>query len=144
MSESSLFGGLDLESAADDPFAIPDSTYKAYLTDVQKKPTRDGSKVGVTFKYRISEGDYKDQEVTEWKSANPGDDIRTKSFLKQRIVSLGVPADRIGVVDPGDLIGKEVYITVKNRNGFANINKVTLVDASESGGDTAGKSPFDL
>lgn len=137
MSDS-LFGDLDLDNAPDDPFAIPDGTYKAYLTDVRKGPTKDGKKVGVTFKFKISEGDHKDQEVTEWKSANPTDDVRTKSFLKQRIIGLGVPADRISVIDPEDLIGKEVYITTKSRNGFTNIQNAVPVDAGESSGATKG------
>ncbi len=144
MSESSLFGDLDLDNAPDDPFAIPDATYRAFLTNVKKAPTKDGKKTGVTFKYKISEGDYEGREVTEWKSANATDDVRTKSFLKQRIISLGVPTDRLGVVDPGDLIGKEVYVTVKNRNGYANVDKVTLVDASEISEPTSSKGMFDL
>lgn len=142
MSENSLFGDLALEGAPDDPFAIPDSTYRAYLTDVKKGPTKDKSKVGVTFRYKISEGDHKDQEITEWKSANPGDDTRTKSFLKQRIIGLGVPADRISVVDPSDLIGKEVFVTTKMRNGFTNVQNVVPVDAGTEAGVT--KSPFDI
>jgi len=141
MSES-LFGDLDLENAPDDPNAIPDGTYRAFLTDVKKGPTKDNSKVGVTFKFKISEGDYDGSEVTEWKSANRDDDQKTKGYLKQRIISLGVPADRINVVDPGDLIGKDCYITVKNRNGYTNVNKVTLADAA--GEASSSKGAFDI
>ncbi len=145
MSENSLFGDLDLDNAPDDPFLIPDATYRAFLTDVKKGPTKKNPhKLYVNFKYKISEGDYEGQEVGEWKSANASDDTRTKSFLKQRLISLGVPADRLGVVEPADLIGKEVYVTVKNREGYANVNKVTLVDASETSESTESKGMFDL
>ena len=138
----SLFGDLDLESAPDDPNAIPDGTYRAFLTDLKKGPTKDGSKVGVTFKYKVSEGAYDGHQVTEWKSANTSDDDTTKAWLKQRIIGLGVPADRMSSVDPDDLIGKDVYITVKNRNGFANVNKVTLADSAAV--SASAKSAFDL
>ena len=139
-----LFGDLNLEDAPDDPNAIPDNTYEAYLTDLKKGPTKDGSKVGVTFTYTISEGALDGRKVTEWKSANPTDDEATKGYLKQRILGLGVPADRISQVDPSDLIGKHVYITVKNRNGYANVNRATLIDADSESVSASAKGAFDL
>ena len=138
----SLFGDLDLENAPDDPNAIPDSTYRAFLTDISKKGTqKDPHKIGVTFKYRISEGNYEGREVTEWKSANPGDDERTKGYLKQRLINLGVPTDRLSQVDPDDLIGKDVYVTVKNRGEYANVVRVTTANGD---GVSESKGAFDI
>lgn len=135
----SLFGELDLEDAPDDPNMIPDDSYKAFLTDVKKGPTqKDPNKFGVTFKYRISEGAYEGREVTEWKSANKTDDERTKGYLKQRLLNLGVPEDRLGTVDADDLIGKEVRITTKKRGEYTNVVRVAL-ESLDSGvaGDTS-------
>jgi hypothetical protein len=132
----SLFGDLDLENAPDDPNAIPDDVYKAFLTDVKKGPTqKNPEKVGVTFKYKISEGKYEGREVTEWKSAMKDDDEQTKGYLKARLLSLGVPEDRLGAVEADDLIGKEVRITVKNRNGYTNIQRCVLESSDASDAD---------
>lgn len=141
----SFFGELDLENAPDDPNSIPDGTYRAFLTDIGKKGTKnDPNKIGVTFKYKLSEGQYDGFEVTEWKSANATDDDRTKSWLKQRLLGLGVPADRLSSVDPSDLIGKEVYVTVKARNGYTNVNRVSLADDNAESVSASAKSAFDL
>lgn len=137
----SMFGDLDIESAADDPFAVPDNTYRAFVTDVEVKPTKDGSKTGMTIIYKISEGEHEGKQIREWKNIpqpvdpkNPSDDDkRAMSFLKQRLLDLGVPADRINQVTPDDLIAKEVTVSVKNNDGYVNVRKVTLVQETAGG-----------
>lgn len=135
----SLFGELDLEDAPDDPNAIPDDTYKAFLVDVKQGPTqKDPQKIGTTFKFKISEGKYDGREVTEWKSSMKDDDEQTKGYLKARLLSLGIPEDRLSTVEKDDLVGKEVRITVKNRNGYTNIQRCVLESADSE------KGTFDL
>jgi hypothetical protein len=134
-----IFGELDVASAADDPFKVPANVYEASVTDVTVGPTKDGSKVGMTLIYTITEdsadGEHVGKTVREWKEipqpANPkvlsADDKKAMSWLKARLLSLGVPENRVNTVEPSDLIGKDVTIVVKEGKGdFMNVNKVTL------------------
>jgi hypothetical protein len=144
MSETSIFGDLDIESAADDPFKVPPSVYNCIVEKVEVGPTKDKSKVGMTIIYKITEGDEAGKSVREWKQiptpADPKnlspDDKRAMSFLKARMLDLGIPETKINSVKPEDLIAKEVTITVKDgKNDFTNVTKVTLLQ-NVSGGTT--------
>lgn len=132
----SLFGDLDIASAADNPFEIPANSYEATVTDVRVGKTRDESKVGMTFIYTIQSGEYEGQDITEWKQiptpADPHnlttDEKRSMSFLKQRLLSLGVPEDRMNSVKEDELIGADVVVTVKpGKNGYTNVSRVELM-----------------
>lgn len=141
-----LFGDLDVESAADDPFKVEPGVYEATVTDVAVGPTKDGSKTGMTIIFTISptDEDNAGKTVREWKQipmpADPkklsADDKRAMSFLKSRLLDLGIPETRVNDVLPEDLIGKEVTITVKQgKNDFMNVSRVTLLQ------DTSSLSP---
>lgn len=150
----SLFGDVAFDKAVDDPNAIPDATYKCFLYDFKVGPTASGDKVGATFVYRIAEGQYEGRDIREWKqvpqkSADAYDenDVKQVSYLKQRLANLGVPDERMNTVTPDDLIGKRVWVTVKNRNGYVNAQRVTLDDgttAESLGSVGEGKGVFSL
>lgn len=144
-----IFGDLDVASASDNPFAIPDNTYECYLTEVAVRPTKDGSKVGLNLTYRIASGDKEDRRIKEWKHIPAGSDLtstdsevkaaaeRALSFLKMRLKELGVPAEKMNDLQPDDLIGKHVNVSVKTIDGFVNVQRVALAvegNAAESGG----------
>lgn len=128
----SLFGELDVQSAEDLDFTIPDNTYPAFVFDVKVGPTKNKDKVGMTLIYKISEGEYEDRTVQEWKQipqpADPKnmteDEKRSLSYLKARMESLGVPAERINSVTPEDIIGTEVVITLVTKGEYQNVRKV--------------------
>jgi len=140
MSEGSLFGELDLSMAASDPFAIPDNSYVCFLTDMRVGPTKAGDKVGMTLIYTVDEGAHEGKQISEWKMipqpADPkspsAEELRSMSFLKQRLLDLGVPSERINEVKPDDLIGSKVIVAVKNKNGYTNVTKLTKVDENFS------------
>jgi hypothetical protein len=140
-----MFGDLDLESAQDDPFAIPDNSYVAYLTDVRVGPTKNGDKVGMTMEYTIDEGPHSSKKISEWKQIpQPVDpknltdeEMRAMSFIKQRMLSLGVPAEKINEVKPDDLIGTKVVVAVKNKGGYTNVRSIQVVDPQFSGDNIA-------
>lgn len=144
MSEG-MFGDLDFDQAQDDPFAVPDNSYISYLTDVKTGPTKNGDKVGMTLEYTIDEGPHSGKKITEWKQIpqpadpkNPSDDdTRAMSFIKQRMISLGVPADKINSTTPEDLIGIKCVVAVKNKGGYTNVRSVTVVN-SEFSSDNVG------
>lgn len=148
-----LFGELDVASAADDPFKVPANVYEATVTDVEVKPTQDQSKVGMTLIYTVTaddaDGEHVGKTIREWKQipqpADPkklsAEDKRAMSFLKARLLDLGIPEDRVNKVEPADLIGKDVTIQVKEgKKDFMNVAKVTLKQNTSAATD--GKKKF--
>lgn len=128
---SSIFGDLDLASAEDNPFAVPDNNYEAYVTNVVVGLTKKEDKLGVTFEYTLDGGPKDKFKISEFKHVpRPQDEMtdedraRAKSFLKQRLTSLGVPEDKMNTLDPADLIGTPCVITVKTKEGYTNVTKV--------------------
>lgn len=143
-----LFGDLDVQSAADNPFDIPDGTYVCIINDVKVGPTKpkDGvTKIGMTLNYRIDEGEKEDSNISEWKHVPAPEDLessnsdikkaaeRSMSFLKSRMIDLGIPADRINDLEPEDLLGIRCSVTVAKNGQYTNVKRVALIE--ESGGD---------
>ena len=141
----SLFGDLDVAGAID-PFEIPDGTYKAVTGEVKRETSKDGSKVGLTLKYTIDDEDspYNGRKASEWKTIPKGqeseDDRKALGYLKQRLNSLGVPEDKMNSVEPEELNDIPVVITIKNNNGYVNVNRVALREEDASFAD--GANPF--
>lgn len=139
-----IFGDLDVQAAADDPFAVDDGTYNATITKSEVKQSKDETKTGLMLTYQITdEGSMNERKVSEWKTIpKPGDENADSaaSWLKQRLLSIGIPADRINSFEPEDALGIDVVITVKNNNGYANVNKVVL--ANEAAGSSSGGNSF--
>ena len=73
----SIWGDLDVESAADDPFAVPNNTYRAILTDAKVGPTKAGDKVGLT---PLGQSTVR-MSTTESSSRN-GSTFRSQSILR--------------------------------------------------------------
>ena len=128
---------LGLDEIDEDPNRLPDGPYNAYLTDAKVVTLKDAAKgKRLVLTYKIADGPHKGKIIDEWKGINAFDDARSKAFLKQRILSLGVPEDKISTLDLNDLVGLEVRITKKQNGQYQNINNVTLghagLDATES------------
>jgi len=132
----SLFGELDVQSAEEIDYTIPDNVYPAFVFEVKVGMTRGGNgktpKLGMTLIYKISEGEYADRQVQEWKQIPQPEDPknlsedekRSLSYLKSRILSLGIPEERVNSVQPEDLIGTEVVITLVTKGEYQNVRKV--------------------
>lgn len=138
MTENSIFGDLDLANAEDNPFAIPDNTYEAWVTEAKVALTKAGDKLGLTVTYTIDGGEKNGSKVSEFKQVpRAGDDLdetarnRARSFLKMRLSSLGVPDDKMNTLDPTDLLGTPVVIVVKTKDGYTNVTKVEKRDAGD-------------
>lgn len=134
-----IFGDLDVEAAADDPFAVDDGTYNGTITKCEAKPTKNGDKIGLTLEYTITdEGPMAGRKVSEWKHIpRSGDEnaANAASFLKQRLISIGVPADRINSFEPEDALGTDVVFTVKKNGEYTNVTRVALPDGGGSTSD---------
>lgn len=144
----SLFGELDVASASDNPFEVPPNTYNGYLTDVKVGPTKNGDKVGMTLIYTVDGGEYDGRSVSEWKEipqpSNPksltAEEKRAASYLKRRLLDLGIPESRMNSVSPDDLIGTALVFTVKEgKNGYMNVTTVKLREGDEA---TSGSGEF--
>jgi hypothetical protein len=131
-----LFGDIDFGNVPDDPFAIPDNSYLAYLTEVKTGPTKAGDKIGLTLVYTIAEGEFEGRKVQEWKQivqpADPAhptaEEARSLSYLKARMLDLGVRPDRLQSVIPDDLVGIKVVLALQTKGQYQNVVRCKAVD----------------
>ncbi len=157
MSESTEYGfgqfALSASDVPEDPNTIPNDTYRCVVSSLKIAPTQKKDKIGATFRYKIQdEGPYQGREISEWKECallGPGGEVtpstpQTRGYLRQRLIQLGVPADRLDVVEPEDIVGKEVLVESTYRNGYANAKTVTLANLDESTTTTSGSGMFNL
>ncbi len=145
-----LFDELDIAGAADSPWAIPDNTYPAVVTDLIVKENSAGN-MGMTFKYKIREGEHEGTDVSEYKRLpssvdkeplSEGEKNKAMAYIKLRLNSLGIPEARMNSIEKEDVIGIECYISTKMTGDFINVRQVTLTsDVDTSGGVTTG-NPF--
>ena len=143
MTEDAIFADLGLADAPDSPNDIPDGVFKAVVHEI-KMFTHSGKDEGKNrfciITWRIVEPEpividgkswnLKDSTVDVWQSANKGDDTKKKSFLKKAFLDLGVSKEDVdaGRINFKSLYGTPAFITVKNNNGFTNVNKVVLAN----------------
>ncbi len=134
-----LFSGIDIAGADDLAKGIPAGTYPAVVFDVRtevgSKANPDGNFLiieyavdGYEFPAREKKWIPTDAEV----AAQPKEAKLARSFLKDRLLSLGVPPERLNAVGPENLIGIEVTITMRERNGYTNVSRVAVRDGSEA------------
>ena len=130
-----IFGDLDVESAADDPFSVPDNTYYAYVTDMVAKESQSGKK-GLNIEYTVSAGEHKGKKIREWKripeDLNSDENKQAASYIKSRMLDLGIPAERINSATKDDVTGKFVAVTIKSKGEYQNVTKVVLKDESDT------------
>lgn len=144
-----LFAELDIASATDNPFAIPDNTYPCVLESVEVKANEKGNH-GLYLKFVISEGEHKGKKITEYKRIPHPDDAevldeadkkKARYYINQRLSTLGVPDERMNDVEPDDLVGTDCYVSTKQNGDFTNVRNVS-VSAPASGLPSAPANPF--
>lgn len=147
MSES-WFGDVNVDDIPDNPNELPNNTYKFRVISAQHRPTRDGSKSGITFKYQITEGSWStffplvDWVRTPDSSMSKDEKERLLSYLKMRLISFGFDMGEIQQFGPSTLekcLNREFYGTTsfkKNEDNTTNI-KVVKFDPVGDGANTA-------
>lgn len=123
----------DLDTIPDDPFGLPDNTYKVRIVEAKYGPTQGtkedaNPKFGITVKYQITEGDYVTAfPFTEWLHTPGGSDDptspdirRSLSNLKKHFLAYGFGVDEIrGIKPDGEevpaLVDREVFVKVRTR-----------------------------
>lgn len=132
-TDAGFLADLGLDDVETDPNHLPDATYLGYVTDAKVVHYKDSSKgKALVFTYKVSEGEHRGKTIDEWKSANSFDEPTKKSWLKNRLVSLGVPDSKMGSVSPEDLTGIAVKFTVKQKGEYRNVTFVALRDENEA------------
>jgi len=135
----------------DATFDIDDGTYKGYITNAQILGTKDEPNAKyLVVTYKVTEPEKSKmvgKEKQEWKRISPpkgwnhenpeanSDDLIKKreqnlSFLKTRLVSLGVPTSRFKSLKGSDLMGLKVIFTLATKKGYQNFTKVELDQTS--------------
>ena len=124
--DENLFDGVDYDKLPDDPFALPENTYRWQVTDIVLKPTeKNKSKFGFIIKYVIVEGSYSRRVTSEWlhypnksDGSTPDEVIRSKSILKNRFNAFGIsPADQAQINHRNYrdyIMGCQFYGTTRN------------------------------
>lgn len=156
-----LFGDIDFNEVADDPFSVEAGTYNGVVSDFFVKATKSGDKMGMTVEYTVEESDNEEmlgRSHQEWMEVpmpadpkNPTPDERKQaSRVKMRLASLGVPESRMNEVTPEDVIGTPITFTrtdTKDKRDdtrvYKNISNVKVRDGvtAASSGST-GANPF--
>jgi len=121
------WAGLDVSNEP------PVGTHHGFVVKSEIRTKKDTSKSWV-FSYRVDGGEHEGKVKEDWRpipNVKNGKFVTEKDatfarFLKQRLMELGVPEERVGSVTPQDVQGIEVYFTIREKDGFRNISNVTL------------------
>lgn len=158
----------DLDAIPDDPFALPDNTYKVRIIEARYGPTQgtkdsETPKFGITLKYQITEGKYSSFfPFTEWLHSPGKDDDkdaleiqRSYSTLKKHFLALGFAVTELNDIKPDNgrdkegtvpmLVDREAYVKTvtrldKNKRKQIQINDITPVDGATDTGSDSGDS----
>ncbi len=156
-----LLDSLGLDNVEADPNALPDGKYGAalYKADIIATKT---DKVMAMFVFKVNDGGSQNgkekpefwefgtgvQKDAEGKVAGFDTPTMTedrKSWFKNRLISLGVPDSQAGNFDQAmadGLIGTEVFMGIKNKNGYCNINFIERRDANAAKAQVNAADPF--
>lgn len=128
--DDDLFGGLDLESAKDNPWEVPAGMYDFTLTKVEKVKGKgdNESKNYLVLTFTVDDGEYAGKVVKDQKWIPDRDDESSEaadaaSYLKMRLLQLGIPESRVNSVSRDDLVGIEVTAAVVKNGEYTNLSR---------------------
>lgn len=142
----------DSATVPSDPNIISDGAHHAYVFDAKVIDlTARGKGKSLVISYKMAEDDKDRGRIKdEWRSlpvVNPDGqfasdkDRNSATWLKRRLLDLGVPESKLNELDPSDLVGTEVIVTFKTNGQWQNVVNVKLAtDGNEVTGATANAS----
>ena len=144
-----IFGDLDVASAADNPWAVPANTYEMNVYTAEVKRDKNEA-LGLEIVYKISSGEHEGKTVREWKTIpEPADaknltpdEQKAASYLKMRLLSLGIPESRMNGMNINDILGTEVVVKVTVNGEYTNVARVELREGSSPHVSTPDFVPF--
>lgn len=120
---------LNLDDVNPDPNYIADGLYRAFVYGSEVKTKQSTGTKSWVLTYKVApDQKHAGQVQQEWFDLDPkGENAELKrSFLKKRVLSLGVPESKIGEIQPSDLVGIEVSMKIVHRNSYQNVGEITL------------------
>lgn len=134
---------LGLSKASADPNFIPEGKYPAFISKLQikdvKKKAEQGGGTGkaliITYKVTNDDPSYSGKTKTEFKSLpelNPDgsfktdEDEKNAAYLKQRLLSIGVPSEEMDNMNQEDILGTPVWITLVASGEYVNVRQVEV------------------
>lgn len=139
MTEGDFFlNDLGLREASTDPNKIPEGRYPAFIQNLQTKELKKGLTLIITYKISDLDPNFGGKTKPEFKTIPKVDqatgkylteeDEQNAAFLKQRILSFGVPEDELDNMKREELLGTPLWITlVQSQNGpYINVKEVEL------------------
>lgn len=125
--------GLDTLDATGTDWSIANGVYPAMITDSKiMHPKNDQSRNLWQITYTI-DGEvetYGGRTVSEFYDLDPNLPADRRVWLKRRLHSIGVNDAQAVSLEPADIIGTEVSVTVRNKNTndktYVNVTKVEL------------------
>jgi hypothetical protein len=138
-TDAGFLNDLDLDNVEADPNYIGDGQWPAFIFDSKVITKKDQTKSWIiTYKVAPDSKQYAGVTQDEWFAltvekdgsliAQP--DQTKKSWLKKRVLSVGVPESRVKEVTPAEIIGTPVFITIRHKGNFQNVVDVVLRDES--------------
>lgn len=140
-----VFGNLGLEQVevkfASKKGTMPDGSYIGYISNARVVTKQDKNQALVlTYKIEDTDSEFDGQEIDEWRTFprfiqeedddaprfKEENDKRNATFLKQRLLTLGVKEDEIADLDLNQLTGIPVLFVVKTNNSYRNIRYVEV------------------
>lgn len=118
------------ETAVD--FTIPAGVYPTMITDskIMVSPSSGDNLWQITYRIDPDHDESPGKTVSEFFNLDPNLPDNRKAWIKRRLISLGISGDEAANLDPGDIIGVEVTVTVKNKavkdKVYTNVTKVEL------------------
>lgn len=136
---------LGLREASTDPNKVTiEGKFPVFISDLQTKTLKKGPTLIITYKVSPQDEEWAGKTKTEFKTLpniDPetgryltADDEQNAAYLKQRLLSFGVPEDELDTMTRDDLLGTPLWITLtKSQNSdFINVKEVEL-RAEETG-----------
>jgi len=119
-------------------YSINNGVYPAMISDskIMSSPKSGDNLWQITYKLDSDVQTFGGRTVSEFFNLDPNLPDDRKTWIKRRLTSLGINAEEASNMDPGDIIGVEVTITVRNKQvqdkTYTNITKVVLGAESPS------------
>jgi hypothetical protein len=116
-------------------FFVATGVYNAMISDSKIADFNGVKKWQITYKIDPEDDNYGGKVVSEWFDLSPDLPTERKQFLVRRLASLQIGPEEQATLEPDDIIGTEVTITVKNKPSadgsrtYTNVTKVVLGSA---------------
>lgn len=141
-TDAGFLNDLNLDQTEADPNYISDGPHPGFIFDSKVVTKKDGNKSWVlTHKVAPEDTKFAGRIQDEWYPITNATE-QNKSWLKRRVLSLGVPESQVGSFSPADVIGLAVLFSIRHKDSYQNVVDVVLRDeATGQAMPAAGSAP---